>query len=431
VNMVCPCIMYEPHWMVRNLYLPDASHIADFQYITVEFDLSELGISPGMLADAIGYKCFLTDTALLEMPLPVDYDWGLPDTFSDDAEGIEEPDTIPGPSDDEPYPEFVAGDSMETVEYRGCRMKNIDLDDHNHPDTYTYAGDSKACGPASAANSLKWLDDVSPDVTITDDIRTVMEELSGYMMRARNRGVTTENFIRGKLDYIQAKGLNINVKFQSYYIPLDSGDISAHSGPSVARNRGDSENRYPTWEWLKSEVQDSEDVEILYHGRKASGRRWGHAAVVSGLEETGSGRGTVKVKHDRRQSRADSTRTIQEPLDIYTDSYGRMRIRGKRAAITGVVSESPGEPFVNVGETPVRPQKFDIDVRPNPFNSAVSIEAPDHAIIEINDITGRCIARLSGGKCVWRPEASAGSGVYLVRVKTGDTKISKRVIYLK
>jgi len=449
VNIVSPDTGYHQQWIVRNVYLPDASWIATQQFLSVQLDLTMLGATPGYPFEAIGYAVYLTDSMLLDPPLAPVYDWGVVDTFTDDAEGIEPTDTMPGLFDDIPYPEFVAGDDMTEVEYRGCRVPNIDLDDRNHPDTDTYAGDKNACGPASAANSLKWLADVSPGITITDDHRTVMEELSALMNRPRNGGVTPENFIRGKLDYINAHGLNINVKFQSYHIPRDSGDVESSCGGTSARNDGEPGNRYPTWDWLKSEVKDSEDVEILYYWKDSDGHLRGHAAVVTGIEETATGRGTVKIKHDRRQGKEDSTKTIQEPLEIYTDGYGRMRIRGKRAVIGGVVSESPGTPFVNIGERSALPKILDLKIRPNPFNSSVGIRVLGLGYrvsdIQIFDINGRIVAEIpvngsesaklsstdAPGVCRWRPDESLGSGVFLVRAKVGDESVTKRVVYMK
>ena len=82
---------------------------------------------------------------------------------------------------------------------------------------------------------------------------------------------------------------------------------------------------------------------------------------------------------------------------------------------------------------------------PNPFNSSVSIYAPENANIEIFDINGRMVEKIptsplnnrsaerkkTGGSFIWSPDKSLGSGVYLVRAKIGDEKITKRVVYLK
>jgi len=78
------------------------------------------------------------------------------------------------------------------------------------------------------------------------------------------------------------------------------------------------------------------------------------------------------------------------------------------------------------------PMKISLDVSPNPFNCGVKISANiplPH--IEILDLMGRLIDKLEIGEQVWRPEASIGSGVYLVRATVGEQSITKRVVYLK
>jgi len=77
------------------------------------------------------------------------------------------------------------------------------------------------------------------------------------------------------------------------------------------------------------------------------------------------------------------------------------------------------------------PDIFNLIVKPNPFNSSVSISSPVDATVEIYDVLGKSMDKLPGGEQVWQPEASVGSGVYLVRAKVGDKDITKRVVYLK
>ncbi len=74
---------------------------------------------------------------------------------------------------------------------------------------------------------------------------------------------------------------------------------------------------------------------------------------------------------------------------------------------------------------------FAISISPNPFNSACRISSPVDATVEIFDVLGQSIDKLPGGDQIWKPEASVGSGVYLVRAKVGDKDITKRVVYLK
>jgi len=79
----------------------------------------------------------------------------------------------------------------------------------------------------------------------------------------------------------------------------------------------------------------------------------------------------------------------------------------------------------------VFPEEIDLFINPNPFNSFVSISAPKEANIEIFDMLGKLVVRMKGGNRVWKPEASVGSGIYLVRARVGDKEVTKRVVYLK
>ncbi|UCE07210.1 MAG: T9SS type A sorting domain-containing protein [bacterium] len=207
-----------------------------------------------------------------------------------------------------------------------------------YPDTDEYAGDRNACGPASAVNSLEWLDSTYAEIDIPEPLRTTMEELSKLMNRPRNGGVTIDNFIRGKLDFIEAHDLRINVKFQSSFL---SNDVISSSGMTFAQN--DNDGLYPKWDWLKQQMADSEDVEIMYYWH--DGENWhGHAVVVTGVEESQDGsKRSVKFKHDVRQGGSGGTK--QEDESIYVDSYGRMILRSRGAFIGNVVAESPGDPY--------------------------------------------------------------------------------------
>jgi hypothetical protein len=186
---------------------------------------------------------------------------------------------------------------------------------------------------------MKWLDDTYEEISTGLTLRDILEELSGHMNRGRNQGVLIEDFIRGKLDFIEAHGLPINVKFQSA-VALDN--ISSSSGETAAHNQNQPAGSYPTWDWLVAQIEAGEDVEIMYFREDGDGWR-GHAVVVTGYEETPNGRKTLKFKHDVRQRQAGGTR--QEMDDIVIDSHGRMVLRSRGAFIAHAVSESIGTPY--------------------------------------------------------------------------------------
>ncbi len=81
------------------------------------------------------------------------------------------------------------------------------------------------------------------------------------------------------------------------------------------------------------------------------------------------------------------------------------------------------------------PEKLDINVYPNPFNSAVNISAPAGSEIGIYDLSGREIDRIASPEdirnAVWTPDAFLPSGIYLVRVEHNDATSAKSVVYMK
>jgi len=92
---------------------------------------------------------------------------------------------------------------------------------------------------------------------------------------------------------------------------------------------------------------------------------------------------------------------------------------------------------LDVRELVELPDNLDINVFPNPFNSAVVISVETlHATslhIEIFDINGRLIKRLgiTNSEFIWRPEENIPSGIYHIRVRADNRELGKKVVYLK
>lgn len=147
------------------------------------------------------------------------------------------------------------------------------------------------------------------------------------------------------------------------------------------------------------------------------------------------GNKTIKVKHDRCQGKADTSAVTQEPMEIYVDSYGRMRIRGRRAVPTGVISESSGDPYLGIEEEWAIPKKLKLAINPNPFNSSVTITASRDAEITIFDISGRIVVCFDGGRNTdivkWRPRPDRPSGVYFIQSAVNDVTVCLPALYLK
>ncbi len=338
-----------PIWIVQNLYLPDSTNIATIQQMATRINLKLLEATAGVAVDTVSLAYSITDTLCEVMPDVVDFNDIPVDTLSDHTFNDVTTDTTTKVQVIDTYSaifDFDGLDDFTDVIYRGCAVPNIDLDYGTYPSvTDVYAGDRNACVPASAANSLKWLHD-NGDITLPDsDIRNTMEELSYLMERADNQGVTIDNFLKGKLDYINTNSLNINVKFQSESI---NSDVMSSDGTTIARNDNGTSN-YPTWEWLKQQMEDGEDVELCYYWW--DGDTWrGHAVVVTGIFSNEDGLKSITFKHDLDQSATGGT--VQESVYIFTDDNGRLRIHRpdpkghQRPPFIGhAVAESPGDPI--------------------------------------------------------------------------------------
>jgi hypothetical protein len=227
-------------WVVRNLpTLPSTLDPATQRFSTV-FDLGLLGLSRGTDLTSLDYLVTI-DPAPRTTPPPS----GSMTTISVgdiiiDAEGRDLGDVLtePGQPADLSSLDFtvlVTDFQWEPV------MPNLDLDNATNP------GDLNGCGPAAAANSLKWLG-------APDPLRTIFNDISSDMGRGAGQPVGDGQFIDGKLKYVKDEALGIEVKFQDN--GLGGSNRKTTNGTAVAKGTK------PTFEFLRRELEQGEDVEI-------------------------------------------------------------------------------------------------------------------------------------------------------------------------
>lgn len=89
----------------------------------------------------------------------------------------------------------------------------------------------------------------------------------------------------------------------------------------------------------------------------------------------------------------------------------------------------------SVAEINPRPKTVYINASPNPFNSMckISFYAPQKAVIEITDITGRIVLRKNvegRGTMIWGAKDNS-SGIYLVRISDEKSIMRKKIILVK
>ncbi|MFH1843221.1 MAG: FlgD immunoglobulin-like domain containing protein, partial [bacterium] len=324
-------------WIVRNLYLPGAETAAAVESLSVRFPLTDLGIEAGTPMDSLRYAWTISDTGLVDADSTA---WLESLEFTPAAPVHQATDWAQGKIPEFDLSSIVPGTYtfhlpilgplvIELTEYVGCDMPNIPLNSSTNPI------DDGACGVAGATNSLLWLEDEHEEIEFPPEMRQAYEQLSNLMNRVVNDdGVSTTEFVRAKLDFIETYGLPIRIKFQcSGY----ERAITSTSGQSSALNH----NVPPadiTLGWLQGEVSSREDVEIGYgyYARDNNERRGGHVVIVTGQGEV-NGVPFVVFKHDANQS--NDTGCKQEATTIDVRPNGDIRLPG----LTRVL-QNPGQP---------------------------------------------------------------------------------------
>lgn len=300
----------EQAWIVQNLpWMP----FPEPQLINYWFDLRQLGFDEGEAVTQLEFSMRIEPNVLTNPFFPPQWQPTVVtsrsyNVISNNPEIL----TLPPPTTGT-LPFFLPA-PISSV-YRGCTVPNIDLDSGAHPSSPTYAGDHNACGPAAAANSMQWLEDTNPNIPNTGTThRQKMENMSGHMGRGANQGVTTEQLVQGKLGYIDEYKLPIHVKYQSVFVQAESIDSPNPAYGHKAENKGGTTSATPpTWEFLKSEMEKGEDVEIMFGWYDANGNRHGgHWVTVTGTVEIGPFKG-IFIKDDEDQSQPGGTRQIFLP----------------------------------------------------------------------------------------------------------------------
>jgi hypothetical protein len=425
-------------FVAQNLYA--ATALSTLNMIAIRFNLQQLGINPGTPWPPSAFLRIYLHYSLMPVPNPGPdfYQYDLPVAPMDDDGSNEFAD---GPVEEQPITEADPPPNLNSpvssMTHIGCSIPNVDLDNSTHPAGTGYAGDQNACGPAAASNSLMWLSQTFAGISIPFSHRALLDSLSKYMGRQPNSGVNIETFIQGKLNFIKAHNLPIQIKFQSQD---KSGNVNA-SGGTYAKNSND--GKYPTWDFLKSEVADSEDVELFY--RWFDGEKWrGHVVTVTGVYETEDGKKTVGIKHDVNQR--DTGGTVQEYPGITVDGLGRMVLHrhGAKRYVSHVVSESPGSPFITslFPDDMNQPAEFNLEQNyPNPFNpiTKISWQSPvgSWQTLKVYDVLGNEVVTLvneykpAGNYEVNFDASQLSSGIYFYKLQSGDFVETKKMILLR
>jgi hypothetical protein len=338
-------------FVAQNLY----ASMFTSNMIAIRFSLQPLGITPGtQWPPSETMKIYLHFSQQpLPDPCPDFYQYELEVNPLDDNACMGytiSPGEKPPVARSNLSPPIVSmADSIVSKIDWGPGFPNIDLDSSLHPATANYAGDDGACAPAAASNSLMWLSKKFGIPLPTNSHRNLLDSLSKYMYRTPNDGATIDTFILGKLNFIEKYNLGVEMKFQSTSL---SDDIPSNTCKTYAKNQNT--GTYPTWDFLKKEVADSEDVELFYKWPKSikedSVVWFYHAVAASGYFEYANGKKEIIIKHDLDQSKTDASGTVSERCEITQGENEPIVLKrpppyGERYVV-GIVSESPGTPYM-------------------------------------------------------------------------------------
>lgn len=223
------------------------------------------------------------------------------------------------------------------------------------------------CGPAAAANSLKYLEDtfnipmnhphaaglgcplLPVDGTRVGELDRLMNRTCTN--RAVGNGVTDLQFLSGKLDYLRENNLDddIVVKHQ------DVGPGGPGGGNHTFKGVTSKGEGVPSIEFIRREIEKSEDVEIGYTRRHPDGKTSGHWVTAAGVGHI-LGRPFLFHRSDQRQTNTDPGDNIgtegaqfgwllkKANGDVHLQGVGKGSLEATGPQIDIVVAESPRIP---------------------------------------------------------------------------------------
>lgn len=351
-----PGVSVQASWIVRNMIIPSSSMGPSTESIASRFPMEEMGIENGFPVSQIVYGYTITSSPLnddevgdwydqLVLQGPVSVGQARIETHGYTAEATVFGGWLPDPL--EWFKPFQLPENIHVNSWIGCDMPNVQLDSSgSQPGTGDRTLDWNGCGPAGCANSMKWLEDKHAEIDFPPNLRETFEQLSNLMNRLSKQGAGPQQILTAKLDFIEAYGLPIHVKYQTN---LMEGNHKSTSGESEATDGDGAAAAFPDTAWINAEARAGEDIELgvgfYYVHNDTLKRDGGHIVVMTG---TGKINGVPKIfyKHDTKQG--DSTGVKQEVSDVDVRPGGAIHLPGLGGWIkpTPTAAAVPTFPFV-------------------------------------------------------------------------------------
>ncbi|RKZ05994.1 hypothetical protein DRQ32_11715, partial [bacterium] len=324
--------MDDPVWVVRNVLLHDLSYEPPVEEIAARIHLEELGHVPEteLFELLIGFT--VTDTPVYDVDFAA---WSVANP-ANQVMPVAQSSVVTGASSLATNQDTITSAAPnhathtpagQTIVYahRGCTIPNLDLVSEG---SGGQPQDWNGCVPAACANSLHWLrGQHHPAIDFPQEHREIFEHMNRLMNRnPPYKGVDAKTTARAKMDFIEAYGLPIRVKYQSAW---DTGNVKSSSGASTAQDQDT--GPYPTKEWLQQEAANGEDVEVnvswLYKdGNGVTHWDGSHAVTLTGMGVT-SGKPWIKFKDDQDQL-TNNPRKLRHKESDLIDVGGALHVPG-------------------------------------------------------------------------------------------------------
>ncbi len=320
------------HWVVRNMAIPGSSDLSGPMTVARFFDLGVLGI-PGAVTQ-VEYHLALTSGPIGSPPSTPGWTLTTPADGKYDTQGSGE-DSIGDHSDPGPAPAAPAVAAAQPQ-----RRKKVCRDDV--PDIEEGKNE---CGPVGVTRSLRWLHDNGDiDLGNKTNAQLIQDFKNASGWTAAGGVPKYSGYLDAKLKLNKDCKLGLDVKFMVRRpSSVPAGDYTTANGTAVDKGND------PTFAFIKKEIDDGEDVEILVGWLDANGNRTnGHCMTVIGYEEDpNNGVQQIWVQDDEDQGKANA-KNKRRNTD-YTDGMPPKLDDLAKNRVEMVLSESPKPPECNEG----------------------------------------------------------------------------------
>ncbi len=320
-------------WAVHNLPIPNVSPSAEPLTVRFFIDLEAIGVTRGTPLTSLRYSATVDGVSLEEAPADPTYGTAPVSDSEFDASG--------------------AVDSTE-VDAAGLNLSRLWPDGPPHPPVIDMSDERYGkvpnidearndCGPGSVTRNILYLASVDPCVQLDPDIDTgpeMLSKLRDYTGTDDGDAITRKQLLRSKTELSRRHpGLNMYTKFMASTARVTGGDYKG-PGKGLALRAGG--NAAPDWDWVKSEIDKGEVVEVFVNWLKPNGQRstTGHIMSITNYWKAGTVKG-VYIQHDEGQGTNDGKNEYRQLRWIDngdgTSKFSHMR----NNEIDMVVSQSP------------------------------------------------------------------------------------------